>query len=121
MIGIMKKLLKIFKALSDKNRLRILLILNRKPLCVCELQAILGIAVSTVSKHLSLLRDAGFIVDEKEGKWVNYMVNPSDDDMHTSQLISLVAHWLADDEQIKTDLEKVKTVSRIELCAPQVN
>ena len=56
---------KIFKALSDNSRLRILKMLQTKSLCVCEIQDILGLAASTVSKHLSILRDAGFISEEK--------------------------------------------------------
>ena len=58
---------KIFKALSDNSRLRILKMLQSKSLCVCEVQDVLGLATSTVSKHLSVLREAGFIKEEKEG------------------------------------------------------
>ena len=60
----MKEITDIFKALSDKNRLRILMMLTRRPLCVCEIQNVLSITVSTVSKHLSILRDIGLIIDE---------------------------------------------------------
>jgi DNA-binding transcriptional ArsR family regulator len=51
----------IFKALSDKNRIRIIKMLQKKPLCVCEIRAVLKLAVSTVSQHLSILREAGLI------------------------------------------------------------
>ncbi len=68
----MRQIIQTFKALSDANRVRILKMLQVKPFCVCEITEILNLATSTVSKHLSLLREAGFIIDEKEGKWVNY-------------------------------------------------
>src|SRR3990172_6435032 len=68
---------KIFKALSDLNRLRILKMLQTKPLCVCEITEILQLATSTVSKHLSILKEESFIIEQKEGKWVNYLNNNS--------------------------------------------
>ena len=68
----MRELVKVFKALSDSNRIRILKMLEVRPLCVCEITEVLKLATSTVSKHLSILRDAGYIIDQKEGKWVNY-------------------------------------------------
>src|SRR3990170_6304756 len=66
---------KFFKALSDSNRLRILKILQTRPLCVCEITNVLELATSTVSQHLKILKEAGFIIEEKEGKWVNYLIN----------------------------------------------
>ena len=72
----MRKQAKIFQALSDTNRIRILKMLEMRPLCVCEITDVLKLATSTVSKHLSILRDAGFIIDEKEGRWVNYYLSP---------------------------------------------
>ncbi len=113
----MNKLIQIFKALSDKNRLRILLMLSRKKLCVCEIQAILGVTISTVSKHLSILKDVGFISDEKEGKWINYLLNKSSKEAVLIQLLLLIQFYLSDDELVKSDLEKVGTVCRNQLCS----
>lgn len=112
----MNNLIKIFKALSDKNRLRILLMLTRKPLCVCEIQDILKVTVSTVSKHLSILRDAGFILDEKDGKWVNYRLNTSSGDLAINQIILLLPMYLNDEALFKSDQEKVNIVCRKNLC-----
>ena len=64
----MNPLIKIFKALSDTNRVRILKMLEIRPLCVCEITAVLGLAMSTVSKHLSIMREADLIFDKKENK-----------------------------------------------------
>ncbi|MFO7524521.1 MAG: metalloregulator ArsR/SmtB family transcription factor, partial [Ignavibacteriaceae bacterium] len=57
---------KFFKTLSDPNRLRILKMLQIKPLCVCEITDVLQLATSTVSKHLSILKETGFIIEEKD-------------------------------------------------------
>lgn len=112
----MNKILKLFKVLSDKNRLRILLMLSQKPLCVCELQDVLQITVSTVSKHLSLLREAELIKDEKDGKWVNYKLNISTKDPILQQVFLILPMWLNDDELIKSDLEKLNHVDRNIIC-----
>ncbi|MBN2103259.1 winged helix-turn-helix transcriptional regulator [bacterium] len=58
----MKEPIIVLKALSDKNRIRILKMLEKKSLCVCEITAILGLAVSTISKHLSILKEANLIL-----------------------------------------------------------
>ncbi|HMO04688.1 MAG TPA: metalloregulator ArsR/SmtB family transcription factor [Kiritimatiellia bacterium] len=63
---------RLFAALSDETRLRLLLALRGGELCVCQLTALLDLAPSTVSKHLSLLRDAGLVDARKEGRWVYY-------------------------------------------------
>lgn len=109
----MRKITQIFKALSDSNRLRILKMLEQKPLCVCEITAALQLATSTVSKHLSILREAGFIRDEKEGKWVNYTLHTEN---KTAQLYPIVSEWLKSEEIVKQDIEKLKHIDRRELC-----
>jgi len=91
--------------------------LENRPLCVCEITDILKLAPSTVSKHLSLLRDVNFILDEKEGKWVNYYLNKSYNEEYVQKLLPLVSQWLPDDETIKFDREKVKTVDRKNICS----
>jgi ArsR family transcriptional regulator len=112
----MRKLAKTFQALSDTNRLRILKMLEVRPLCVCEITEVLQLAASTVSKHLSILRDAGFILDEKEGKWVNYRLNDSGDQGYSVRLLPLISAWLPDDNLIAGDREKVKQVDRNIIC-----
>ena len=114
----MHDLEKPFKALSDSNRLRILNMLAEKPLCVCEIAAVLGLAVSTVSKHLSILRDAGFIEDRKDAKWVNYSLAVHSGPSLTEDLAVLVRRQTLDDPMFFADREKLKTVDRNSLCRP---
>ncbi len=108
---------KIFKALSDSNRLRILKMLQTKPLCVCEITDILQLATSTVSKHLSILKEEGFIIEQKEGKWVNYMINTQPQDPRISSIISTLDFWFADHKTIEADKVKVIKVDRYNVCS----
>jgi len=62
----------ITKALSDPGRVRILLALRRRELCVCQITELFGFAPSTMSKHLSILHHAGLIQSRKTERWVHY-------------------------------------------------
>ena len=64
--------MRITKALSDIQRLRILMLLRKGELCVCRIIAVLGLAPSTVSKHLSVLNAAALVDSRKEGRWAYY-------------------------------------------------
>ena len=108
---------RLFKTLSDPNRLRILKMLQVKPLCVCEITDVLQLATSTVSKHLSILKETGFIIEEKDGKWVNYMLNPQPDDPRISSIISTLDFWIADQKVISADKAKVTKVDRYTVCS----
>lgn len=113
----MRTLIKTFKALSDQNRLRILKMLEIRPLCVCEITEVLQLANSTVSKHLSVLRDVELILDEKEGKWVNYRLNKGAPDESRILLLELIKNNFVDSEIIQNDLSKVKKVDRTVICS----
>ncbi len=113
----MRFLVKIFKALSDPNRLRIVKMLQKQALCVCEITAILQLSASTVSKHLSILRDAGLILDSKDGKWVNYRLTDSPENNYVQELLPLLERWLEDDQTVQADAAKVKTTDRLEICS----
>jgi ArsR family transcriptional regulator len=74
--GRMEETVKIFKALADESRVRILWMLEERPLCVCELQASLGLSQSSVSRHLQTLEESGFVVSQRSGAWKDYRLNP---------------------------------------------
>lgn len=113
----MRELVKIFKALSDESRLRILKMLEKRPLCVCEITEILGLATSTVSKHLSILRDANFIQDDKDGKWVNYQLSVGKEHVLTEELLPILLEWLGKENKVLGDLQKVEWVDRVLICS----
>ena len=112
----MRDLAKVFKALSDTNRIRILKMLEIRPLCVCEIREVLNLANSTVSKHLSILRDTNFIIDEKDGKWVNYRLNTDEHNEYVEALLPLLQKWLPDHKAVVKDRQKVAQVDRIQIC-----
>ncbi len=62
----------ITRALADPNRVRILLALRRRELCVCQITELFGLAASTISKHLSILHHAGLVLSRKTERWVYY-------------------------------------------------
>jgi ArsR family transcriptional regulator len=106
----------IFKALSEPNRIRIVKMLQQRSLCVCEITEILQLAASTVSKHLSILKSSGLIIDEKDNKWINYKISPNPEDAGVISALFSVKLLMEDDEVIKNDREKLKTVDREVLC-----
>jgi ArsR family transcriptional regulator, arsenate/arsenite/antimonite-responsive transcriptional repressor len=110
----LKAVEKVFKALADKNRLRILKMLQRKPMCVCEIREVLGLAQPTVSKHLKILKEAGIIEDDQKGLWTNYYLNSQND--YARSLSGLVKGWMGRDTIIKNDLGKAKSANRTKLC-----
>jgi DNA-binding transcriptional ArsR family regulator len=65
---------KILKALADPTRLRIVLLLSRRELCVCELMFILGMEQSRISHHMRILREAGIAEDVRDGRWIIYRI-----------------------------------------------
>jgi ArsR family transcriptional regulator len=97
-----KILLKSLKALADGNRLRILRLLMDRPRCVCELQAALGIAQPTVSKHLSILEEAGWVDKQRQGKnFIFYeLIEGLAPEDHRAALLSLLSHWLLEDPDL---------------------
>lgn len=69
-------LVDLLKALGHPARLRILALLRDGELCVCQINAVIGLAPSTVSEHLTELRRTGLLEERKEGRWVHYRLNP---------------------------------------------
>lgn len=67
------------KALGDETRLRILALLAERELCVCEILAVLELPQSTVSRHLAILRRAGWVLDRRQGSWMYYRLVEGDD------------------------------------------
>jgi len=111
----LKTFLKVMKALSDPNRVKIIKLLQQKNMCVCELQGALGIAQPTVSKHLKTLEEAGLVDYQKDGLWVNYHLTDGTTPYAASVLGNL-KHWLDDDPEISELVKKIPLLDRAELC-----
>jgi ArsR family transcriptional regulator len=110
----LKKTLEILKALSDENRLRIVLMLKEKKLCVCELHEVLeDISNSTLSAHLKTLRFAGIVNQEKAGRWIYYSLEKNKN-LHA--LIGSIEEGMENRETPEKDREKIRR-STPELCS----
>ena len=116
----MHAFLNIAKALSDENRVRALMMLSRGELCVCQLIEMLGLAPSTVSRHMSILRQARLVKARKQGKWMYYRLGDGDSPKEVAQAIEWVSSSLAKDKRIKMDAKEVKRVCKMDkeqLCS----
>jgi ArsR family transcriptional regulator len=113
----MKSFLKVMKALSDPNRVKIIKLLQQKMMCVCELQGALKIAQPTVSKHLKILEEAGMVDYAKDGLWVNYFLADGSASPYASSVLGNLKHWLEEDPEIAELVKKVPSLNREELCA----
>jgi ArsR family transcriptional regulator, arsenate/arsenite/antimonite-responsive transcriptional repressor len=80
---------KIFKALGDETRLRILKMLEVKKMCVCEITSIIGSSTPTVSNHLKVLKEAGLVEQDRDEKYMNYSI-VSDAEVFTTDVLELI-------------------------------
>ncbi|MBI9075166.1 MAG: winged helix-turn-helix transcriptional regulator [Desulfatibacillum sp.] len=113
----MKDFIKVMKALSDPSRVSIVKMLGSKVMCVCELQSALGLAQSTVSKHLKILEEAGLIDFFKDGLWVNYRLADGSDSPYAVSLLGHLKHWLDDDPGVQSMVERLPQIRREDICS----
>jgi len=115
----LQKFLNITKAMSDENRVRVLMFLKTGELCVCQIIEMLGLAPSTVSKHMSILHHAGLVTTRKEGRWVYYALPGTDASQPVQNAVKLVQSSLQNESQTRDDdarLKKVRDTNKDELC-----
>lgn len=111
----MKEFIRVMKAVSDPTRVKILKILERRMMCVCELQTALGVAQSTTSKHLKILEDAGLVASHKDGLWVNYTLAGGQQSPYAASLLGNLRHWLNEEPEISDVVEKTAFIDRFEI------
>ena len=112
----MKEFIRVMKALSDTNRVKILKMLQHRMMCVCEIKEALELAQPTISRHLKVLETAGLVDYKKDGLWVNYHITGGDHSPYAANLLGNMRHWLQEDPEIKSLLEKLPTIRREEVC-----
>jgi ArsR family transcriptional regulator, arsenate/arsenite/antimonite-responsive transcriptional repressor len=118
----MRDLMAVFKALADENRVRVLMTLRPKELCVCQIVELLGLAPSTVSKHMAILKQARLVECRKEGRWMFYRLAESDGPAEAREITSLVSRLLANDPRVRDDVKRMKQILKLdrdELCKTQ--
>lgn len=111
----MKTAVKLFKALSDESRLRILKMLESRPLCVCEIQYVLKGSQPNVSHHLKTLAEAGLLESKKDGLWISYRIADKPQSPLHAAALAFVRKSLQAEKTVKKDRDLVKSVNRIEL------
>lgn len=103
----MQRQIKIIKALGDETRLRILKLILKRELCVCELEAALNMSQSKVSRHLTVLRSLGLVEDRREGVWIFYSLFKPRNDFERSA-VQIIKNSLSESELVKQDEKRLK-------------
>ena len=116
MIYNMKKFVKIMKALSDPNRVKILKLLQQRTMCVCEIHSVLAISQPAVSNHLKILSEAGLVKSRKEGLWVNYSLSEGEMNTYCASMLDNFRRWFEDDPEMEAMLLKAASLNREEVC-----
>jgi ArsR family transcriptional regulator len=115
----MREFMNITKALADENRVRTLLALRQGELCVCQITELFGLAPSTISKHLSILHQAGLVESRKEGRWIYYRLPQNGAAPAAHEAIRWLEKVLAGEPRIREDgqkLKKILSMDPVELC-----
>ena len=115
----MKEFMSVAKSLADENRVRALLFLRGGELCVCQIVEMLHLAPSTVSKHMTVLHQAGLVESRKEGRWMYYRLAGRGAPSCVRDAIRWVGKCLEKDPQVLADakrLGKVCKMSKEDLC-----
>lgn len=112
----MKDFVKVMKALSDPNRIKIIKMLQHKTLCVCEMKEALQISQPSVSKNLKILEEAGLVEFQKDGLWVNYYLADGGRSPYVASLLGNLRHWLEDEKEVAELIRKLPLVRREDIC-----
>lgn len=108
----MRKVLTITRALGDENRLRALAMLRDGELCVCRIIEMLELAPSTVSKHMSVLKQARLVETRRTGKWTFYRLADEADGSPETGILSWLLRQLKDDPKIIADSVRLAEIRR---------
>ncbi len=115
----MREFLAIAKALSDESRVRALMALSGGELCVCQIIELLGLAPSTVSKHLAVLHQAGLVETRKDGRWIYYRLAEEPTRPCARQALAMTVECLAKEVRVQADakrLNRIRAMGRNVLC-----
>ena len=118
----MREFMNITKALADENRVRMLLALRGGELCVCQITELFGLAPSTISKHLSILYQAGLAESRKDGRWMYYRLPSKEAPAAVRMAIDWVARSVNGAPRVAKDaarLKKIQAMDPAELCRRQ--
>jgi len=106
----MRDFMAITKALADENRVRMLLALRGRELCLCQIVELVELAPSTVSKHMSILRQARLVEGRKDGRWMYYRLAGHRAPAPVRKAIRWMLDCLAGDAQIVDDARRLQAI-----------
>jgi ArsR family transcriptional regulator len=112
----MEEFIRVMKALSDPTRVKIIKILQKRVMCVCEIRAALHLAQPTISKHLKVMEEAGLVSHSKDGLWVNYSLTDGARSPYAASLLGHMRHWLSGDPEIKKLFDHLDDIRREDIC-----
>ena len=110
---IMRDFVKLFKALSNETRLRILNILLERECCVCEVMQALDISQTRASRNLGALYEAGFLKLRKDGLWSLYSIDRDDMNEYLADLVQTVTKALEGNKTLEQDRERLRKAVRV--------
>ena len=117
-----REFMAVTKALADEHRVRILLALELGELCVCQIVELMGLATSTISKHMSILKQAGLVDSRKQGRWMYYRRADDDAPPVIRNAIAWMVRSLGSASQVLEDKQRLATICSMdprELCVSQ--
>ncbi|MBK9140790.1 MAG: winged helix-turn-helix transcriptional regulator [Verrucomicrobia bacterium] len=118
----MREFINIARAMADRNRVRLLLALREGELCACQLTALLGLAPSTVSRHLALLQQARLLSSRKDGRWIFFKLAGNDSPAVVREALDWVFKSLARSEEALADRKRLAHILKLnpsDLCKRQ--
>jgi DNA-binding transcriptional ArsR family regulator len=118
----MRDFMNITKALADATRVRVLLALRSGELCACQITELFGLAASTMSKHLGLLRQAGLVESRKDGRWIYYRLPGKAAPAPVRQALQWVIRSMTGEPRIREDAQALKRILKCDpadLCRKQ--
>ena len=120
---VLTQFMAVSKALADDKRVRIVALLRHRCLCVCQITAVLNLAPSTISKHLSILRQARLIEMEKEGHWIHCRLTKVASSHPAAGALRWVASAIAGSVRVNEDQKSLRAILKVEpeeICRRQL-
>ena len=114
--------MRVTKALADENRLRVLLALRQGELCACQITELFGLAPSTMSKHLSILFQAGLVESRKDGRWIYFRLPNGEASPVVKGALSWVSKAVEKQPRIREDAKRLRIILKADpstLCRKQ--
>ncbi len=104
-----ERYVELFKLLSDETRLKMIVLLHKKELCVCQITAALGISQTNASRHLAILRRAGLLITRRDGLWVYYILKEPEDALLANLFKNLR-------DSLSAELSSMLDLAEVETC-----